>query len=506
MQSKPLNSIDEVSNDSGVSSGTSRDSLNLDTSDYDARETNRAHVSLTSEDFEEDTVSDVFNTAFIAPEGSGTLASSILAPVESGPTTFEFVEDVCKKKKLLGKRKAVPWMDDTQRNDEEENEDGTGKMKRPKKLLPSSPVKSSSINSLEKKEIKNEVTYKLSSFDTPQLSSNRLQATYRKEVSTEVIKESVQECGVRSNTTRIVTEVECCSVIGDDKEFDKMSSNSSTTSDLRTSFEFDSSLVEKRKILGKRRIPLEDLNSESPKNKRRHEGGGLYGIFKCPTVPSMATCTSVELRDVLETEVKYTLPLVPTPQKQSMAFGSISGDTLVEVMKEHGDDFDKKYVLVDCRYPYEYEGGHIKGAVNFYDSEKVSDLFFPEDRSKAVDIKKKIPIFYCEFSQKRGPGMASSLRSMDRKRNVYPEISYKELYVLDRGYKKFFTEDKHHEYCEPSGYVSMLDKRFSDELKKYKHHHESEHRRIRRNLSRDKSSIVRSLEFKKRSFNFQSFD
>uniref|UniRef100_A0A0K0FDK9 M-phase inducer phosphatase n=1 Tax=Strongyloides venezuelensis TaxID=75913 RepID=A0A0K0FDK9_STRVS len=505
MQSKPLNSIDEVSNDSGMSSGTSMDSLHLDTSDYDTVETNRAHVSLTSEDFEEETVSDVFNTAFIASEGSETLTPSILAPVKDGPTTFEFVEDICNKKKLLGKRKAVPWTDDAQGNDEGENEDCSAKMKRSRKLLSLSPTKSLPVNLVEKKEVENEVTCKLSFVDTPQLSSSKLQTTCREEVSTTVMEGSVQKCCTINNSSKIVTKFEC-NVSGGHKKLDKASSNSSTTSDLLTLFEFDSNLVEKRKILGKRRIPLEDLNSESPKNKRRQEDGGLYGIFKCPTVPSIATRTSVGLRDVLETESKYTLPLVPAPQKQSMAFGSISGDTLVEVMKEHGDDFDKKYILVDCRYPYEYEGGHIKGAVNFYDSEKVSDLFFPEDRNKAVDIKKRIPIFYCEFSQKRGPGMASSLRSMDRKRNVYPEISYKELYVLDRGYKKFYTEDKHHDYCEPSGYVPMLDKSFSQELKKYKHHHESEHRRIRRNLSRDKSSMVRSLEFKKRSFNFQSFD
>lgn len=101
---------------------------------------------------------------------------------------------------------------------------------------------------------------------------------------------------------------------------------------------------------------------------------------------------------------------------------------------------------------------------------------------------------------------ASSLRSIDRKMNEYPNVSYDELYVLDRGYKKFFIEDKYHKYCEPPGYVPMREKSFASELEKFKHHHQSDHRRVKRILSLEKSSAVRSIEFKKRSFNFKSFD
>lgn len=33
------------------------------------------------------------------------------------------------------------------------------------------------------------------------------------------------------------------------------------------------------------------------------------------------------------------------------------------------DDGKNSFELIDCRYPYEYEGGHIKGAVSLWEEE-----------------------------------------------------------------------------------------------------------------------------------------
>ncbi|CEF63707.1 M-phase inducer phosphatase family and Rhodanese-like domain-containing protein [Strongyloides ratti] len=179
----------------------------------------------------------------------------------------------------------------------------------------------------------------------------------------------------------------------------------------------------------------------------------------------------------------YSLPLVERPQKPSSAYGSISGETLVNLMTKLGNDFQEKYILIDCRYPYEYEGGHVSGAMNFYTPEKIDNMFFPEDECLAKCIKNKVPIFYCEFSQKRGPGMADALRAADRIRNRYPTVSYREIYVLDRGYKKFFTEDKFFDYCNPVSYIPMLHPDYNSELEKYKHIHKSKTGKDRRERS-----------------------
>uniref|UniRef100_A0A0N5CD53 protein-tyrosine-phosphatase n=1 Tax=Strongyloides papillosus TaxID=174720 RepID=A0A0N5CD53_STREA len=187
--------------------------------------------------------------------------------------------------------------------------------------------------------------------------------------------------------------------------------------------------------------------------------------------------------NVLNEEFVYSLPLVEKPQKPSSAYGSISGETLVNLMSTLGNNFQEKYILIDCRYPYEYEGGHVSGAMNFYTPENIENMFFPKDEYLAKCIKSKVPIFYCEFSQKRGPGMADALRAADRIRNRYPTVSYKEIYVLDRGYKKFFTEDKFLNYCNPVSYIPMLHPDYSSELEKYKHIHKSKTGKDRRERS-----------------------
>lgn len=64
-------------------------------------------------------------------------------------------------------------------------------------------------------------------------------------------------------------------------------------------------------------------------------------------------------------------------------------------------------------YPYEFEGGHIKGAINLYTKDQVMKEFLenqtpksPPDQSQpAVNHKRDIIVFHCEFSSERGPGL-----------------------------------------------------------------------------------------------------
>ncbi|GMS79536.1 hypothetical protein PENTCL1PPCAC_1711, partial [Pristionchus entomophagus] len=158
----------------------------------------------------------------------------------------------------------------------------------------------------------------------------------------------------------------------------------------------------------------------------------------------------------------YDLPTLPSKDcfTHSVAFGCITAETLVGEMKELGEDeFHRKYVLIDCRYPYEYEGGHIKNSINLHDNTDLPSLFFPSqsileeadrDASSSIDEHatlsnevivpphRRISVFYCEYSQKRGPAMASSLRNIDRMINQYPALTYDVIYVLESGYRNFF--------------------------------------------------------------------
>nr|CDJ96749.1 Rhodanese domain containing protein [Haemonchus contortus] len=169
--------------------------------------------------------------------------------------------------------------------------------------------------------------------------------------------------------------------------------------------------------------------------------------------------------------VEYSLPGVEHPQRESLAFRSISAETLASEIRRLGpDEFERRYLLIDCRYPYEYEGGHVKCAINLHDQNELENLFFPDDPNHP--IRSRIPIFYCEFSQKRGPGMALALRSIDRMRNElnYPKVDYAEMYLLDHGYRKFWNDGCYKSECVPCGYVPMTDSAHVSSLIKYKWH------------------------------------
>ncbi|EYC11270.1 hypothetical protein Y032_0051g2110 [Ancylostoma ceylanicum] len=176
-------------------------------------------------------------------------------------------------------------------------------------------------------------------------------------------------------------------------------------------------------------------------------------------------------------EVKYHLETLTT--NDSQAFRRIDARTLCQLMKSmSSEEFAKKYVLIDCRYPYEFNGGHIKGAINIYDTAKCEEVFFPSNSEHREEIHRRIPIFYCEYSQKRGPSMAQMLRSVDRQRNVdaYPKVDFPEIYVVDKGYRNFFeifreSSDRH--LCEPCSYVAMADIRFTHHLKRFNFHKKS---------------------------------
>ncbi len=59
---------------------------------------------------------------------------------------------------------------------------------------------------------------------------------------------------------------------------------------------------------------------------------------------------------------------------------------------------------------YEFDGGHIKKALNITDPGDIQKIFFENFSEKNIDSNEDIKenfiiIFHCEFSQKRGPKM-----------------------------------------------------------------------------------------------------
>lgn len=131
----------------------------------------------------------------------------------------------------------------------------------------------------------------------------------------------------------------------------------------------------------------------------------------------------------------------------------ITKETLLEILDGKFDtNFDQR-MIIDCRFEYEFEGGHINGAVNYNDKELLTGQLF-----EASLPGKTLLIFHCEYSAHRAPIMARHVRKQDRTTNAeqYPKLTYPEVYILDGGYSAFFSQ--HRERCFPQNYVEMDDK------------------------------------------------
>lgn len=159
---------------------------------------------------------------------------------------------------------------------------------------------------------------------------------------------------------------------------------------------------------------------------------------------------------------------LPTIRGKHQDLKSITPETLSKLM-DHGFSEDiEEFHIIDCRYPYEYEGGHIKNALNIYTKEAVTEKYLKSPWVAKDSDKRKILIFHCEFSAERGPGLFRFLRQNDRDANkeCYPFLHYPEIYLLEGGYKKFFEHFPH--LCEPQTYKKMLDKNHSEDLRKFR--------------------------------------
>ncbi|KAM4809468.1 M-phase inducer phosphatase 2 [Rhinophrynus dorsalis] len=155
--------------------------------------------------------------------------------------------------------------------------------------------------------------------------------------------------------------------------------------------------------------------------------------------------------------------LLKTVEGKHQDLKYITPEMMDSVLSGKYKDVIERCVIVDCRYPYEYDGGHIKGAVNLPLEQDVEDFLLRKPIVPQSEDKRVIVIFHCEFSSERGPRMCRFVRKQDRNSNEYPKLHYPELYVLKGGYKEFFPNFQSH--CEPQSYRPMHHEDFKEHLK-----------------------------------------
>ncbi|XP_046829174.1 M-phase inducer phosphatase-like isoform X1 [Vespa crabro] len=164
--------------------------------------------------------------------------------------------------------------------------------------------------------------------------------------------------------------------------------------------------------------------------------------------------------------------ILPLAEGRHDDLKSISVDTLAALMRGDFEEYIDSFVIVDCRYPYEYEGGHIQGALNLYSKELIEQhLIDPLTNVPEIQpnsCKRRILVFHCEFSWERGPNLSRFLRNIDRQRNKehYPALHYPEVYLLHGGYEQFYKEQRN--LCSPQGYKPMSDPNHEADLKQFR--------------------------------------
>ncbi|XP_034352830.1 M-phase inducer phosphatase 2 isoform X2 [Arvicanthis niloticus] len=201
--------------------------------------------------------------------------------------------------------------------------------------------------------------------------------------------------------------------------------------------------------------PLEEQQPEEPKAR----------VFR-----SKSLCHEIE--SILDSDHRGLIGdyskafLLQTVDGKHQDLKYISPETMVALLTGKFSNIVEKFVIVDCRYPYEYEGGHIKNAVNL-PLERDAETFLLQHPIMPCNLDKRIIlIFHCEFSSERGPRMCRFIRERDRAANDYPSLYYPEMYILKGGYKEFFPQ--HPNFCEPQDYRPMNHEAFRDELRNFR--------------------------------------
>lgn len=111
--------------------------------------------------------------------------------------------------------------------------------------------------------------------------------------------------------------------------------------------------------------------------------------------------------------------ILPCHKVSSDGLMRISCETLDDLLEGRYDDRITQRIVIDCRFAYEFSGGHIKGAVNISEKEATESLFLhgalwgsktavplvseSGRPDQAGQWKKTVIVFHCEFSAKRAP-------------------------------------------------------------------------------------------------------
>uniref|UniRef100_UPI0037E85179 M-phase inducer phosphatase 2 isoform X2 n=1 Tax=Semicossyphus pulcher TaxID=241346 RepID=UPI0037E85179 len=219
--------------------------------------------------------------------------------------------------------------------------------------------------------------------------------------------------------------------------------------------------VKRRRSLAGTQVTTLEQNAESPRPS-------------CSLLQRSKSFCQADIEKVLDGEDgsneligDFTKPFVlPTVDGKHQDLKYINQEVMVAALSGQFNQLVERVIVLDCRYPYEFEGGHIKGALNLHQEDQVEDYLLKTPVIPSCPEKRVVIIFHCEFSSERGPRMCRFVRKQDRAMNEYPKLHYPELYILKGGYKDFFPHFQ--SQCEPQSYRPMHHEDFKDDLRTFR--------------------------------------
>jgi M-phase inducer tyrosine phosphatase len=91
------------------------------------------------------------------------------------------------------------------------------------------------------------------------------------------------------------------------------------------------------------------------------------------------------------------------PDEESLP--RITKETMVDILDgKYGLCYDRS-IIVDCRFEYEFKGGHIDGAINVNNKEELATQLF-----ETAPAERALLVFHCEYSAHRAPLMYAIAR------------------------------------------------------------------------------------------------
>ena len=132
-----------------------------------------------------------------------------------------------------------------------------------------------------------------------------------------------------------------------------------------------------------------------------------------------------------------------------------------------------RLLLADGRLAFEFDAGHIRGAVNITVSATrgcIREQILRVVERAHEEHQKYFVLVYCEFSSARGPRLGTALRAVERdylaercpgsESDFHRLTCFPHIYAIYGGYSQFFAD--HPDLCVPPVYVSQKDPAFAE--------------------------------------------